>query len=160
MASEKIKKQSSLAGTILVTGLLAGTLDICAATIKYLIMARKNPAHLYYYIASGVFGKDAAAGSSLMAIWGLLFHYIIAIIFTAFYFLVYPKIKFLSRNIVLSGLVYGIFTWLVMNGIVLPLSNTPAIPFNLLQAIVNALILMFAIGLPVAILAYRYYLRE
>jgi len=160
MVSEKIKKHSSLPKTILITGLIAGTLDICAATIKYLVTTRKNPVHLYYFIASGVFGDDATTGNLMMAVWGLLFHYSIALIFTAFYFLVYPKIKFLSRNIVLSGLAYGLFTWLIMNVIVLPLSNTPAIPFNPLQAIVSALILMFAIGLPVAILTYRYYLRE
>src|SRR5258706_9232927 len=111
MAGEKIKKHSSLFKTILITGLIAGTLDICAATIKYLVTARRNPVHLYYFIASGVFGKDAGTGNSMMAVWGLLFHYTIALIFTAFYFLVYPKIKFLSRNIVLSGLLYGIFVW-------------------------------------------------
>ena len=160
MAGDTSQRQSSLTRTIFITALIAGTLDIAAAIIQYLIIVRKNPVRIFYFIASGIFGGGAYNGNSLMIAWGILFHYTIAFIFTAFFFLIYPKIKILSRNIVLTGFAYGIFIWLIMNLVVLPLSHTPSLPFSLLQTISGILILMFAIGLPVAILTYRYYLRE
>jgi hypothetical protein len=159
-ATFDIPKQKSLAHAILVTGLLAGTLDISAAIIQYLIKTRNNPVKIFNYIASGVFGKAAYTDGRVMPVVGLLFHYCIAIIFTAFFFLIYPKIKFLSKNIVLSGLLYGIFTWLVMNFIVVPLSAISGFPSSVLQSVIGCLILMFAIGLPVAIMAYRYYFKK
>jgi hypothetical protein len=50
---------------------------------------------------------------------------------------------------------YGIVVWFVMNMIVLPLSNVRQGPFNLFQAIVGAVILMFCIGLPIAMIVGR-----
>jgi len=91
----------------LITGLIAGTFDITGAIIHYLLVTRSNPVRIFYFIASAVFGKEAYDGGPLVAVLGLVFHYTIAIIFTAFFFLIYPKLKFLSRNIVLSGLAYG-----------------------------------------------------
>ena len=137
---------------------MAGTLDISAAIVHYLIKTRKNPVTILNYIASGLFGKAAFTDNKWMPAIGLTLHYCIAIIFTAFFFLIYPKMKFLSVNIVVSGLVYGIFVWIIMNLIVVPLSGISRFPSSVLQSVISALILMFAIGLPVAIMAYRYYI--
>ena len=145
---------------ILITGLIAGTFDITGALIHYFLLTGNNPLRIFYFISSAVFGKASYEGGFIMAILGLLFHYTIAIIFTAFFFIIYPKLDFLSRNIVVSGLVYGIFVWLVMNLLVLPLSHIGFRPFNPLQSTIGILIIMFAIGLPVAILSYRYYQKN
>lgn len=145
---------------ILRTGLIAGTLDITGALIHYFLLTGNNPLRIFYFISSAIFGKAAYDGSLLFGILGLLFHYTIAIIFSAFFFFIYPRLNFLSRNIVVSGLAYGIFVWLVMNLIVLPLSHIGFRPFNPLQSTVGILIIMFAIGLPLAILTYRYYQKN
>jgi hypothetical protein len=155
-----IPERKNLFKAVLSAGLLAGTLDITAAIIHYIIKTGKNPVTILNYIASGVFGNTAFGDHKWMPLLGLIFHYTIAIIFTAFFFLIYPKWKFLSRNIVLSGLVYGIFVWVVMNLIVVPLSAISRFPSSVLQSVISCLILMFAIGLPAAIMAYRYYFRE
>lgn len=118
-------------GTILKTGLLAGTLDILCALIQFYIKTGKDPAIVLGFIASGVFGKTALTGGTLMAFAGLFFHFVIAFIWTIFFFLLYPKISFLSKNKFLSGFGYGFFIWIVMTRIVVPLSNTPKIPFNI-----------------------------
>ncbi|MES1217733.1 MAG: hypothetical protein ABUT20_19665 [Bacteroidota bacterium] len=160
-SSPEPPKQKSLFKAILLTGLLAGTLDITCAIIHYLIRTQKNPVKIFNYIASAVFGKtEAYADGVLMPVLGLIFHYCVATIFTAFFFLIYPKIKILSKNIVATGLLYGIFVWLVMSFIVVPLSNIGSFPSSVLQSIIGCLILMFAIGLPVSILAYRYYFKK
>ncbi len=90
-----------------------------------------------------------------MAAMGLLFHYLIAFSFTLFFFWIFPKVKTWIPNWVLLGVLYGILVWVVMNRLVVPLSNTPKGPFNLQSALINAAILIVCIGLPLAFMASR-----
>jgi len=143
--------------TILMAGLLVATLDITAAIIKFYIDTGKNPVIVLKYIASAVFGKKAYAGDAMMPVWGLIFHYMIAYIWTIFFFLVYPKLKLLTWNWVLTGIAFGILIWIIMNQAVVPLSNASTGAFNLKQAIIAALILIVAIGLPLSFIANRFY---
>ncbi|MEW6195565.1 MAG: hypothetical protein AB1521_10455 [Bacteroidota bacterium] len=150
-------KSSSLKTTIIRTGLLAGTLDILCALIQFYIRTGRNPVVVLKFIASGVFGETAFNGGVEMAIAGLFFHFVIAFIWTIFFFLLYPKISFLSKNKFMTGFAYGFFVWIIMTRVVLPLSNTPKIPFNISQAAIAILILVFAVGLPISIMANKYY---
>lgn len=134
--------------------LIAGTLDITAAVIQTLINGR-NPLMMLKFIASGVFGIAALQGGNGYAILGLLFHYAIAGIWTWFFFLLYPRLEVLQKNILLTGILYGIFVWLAMNRIILPLSHTPPLPFDLRGAMISAAILIAAIGMPLAVMAKR-----
>lgn len=140
---------------ILAAGLLVGTLDISAACLQYYIRTGKSPDNVLKFVASGVFGKEAFAGGALMSVCGLLFHFLIAFIFTTFFFFIYPRLKFLSFNVIITAILYGVFTWTVMNRIVLPLSNTPPLPFTWTGAIIAAGILTLCIGLPLSIIAKR-----
>ena len=142
--------------TILFAGLTAGLLDGAAAVINYLISTNgKNPVKIFNFIASGVFGKKALTGGWAMAGWGLLFHFIIACLFAGFFYFLYQRIKFLSKDIILTGIVYGIFVWLVMNIAVLPLSNTPPLPFVVSKAIIAVLILILCVGIPIAFVVHK-----
>lgn len=140
---------------ILAAGLLVGALDICAACLQYYIKTGKNPDNVLKFVASGVFGKEAFTGGALMSVCGLLFHFLIAFIFTTFFFFIYPRLKFLSFNVIITAILYGVFTWTVMNRIVLPLSNTPPLPFTWTGAAIAAGILTLCIGLPLSIIAKR-----
>jgi uncharacterized membrane protein YagU involved in acid resistance len=157
--SEAAKPPKSLLIAILQAGLIAGTLDAIAAIDNFMINTNgANPLKVFRFIASGVLGKEVLEKDLVaMAFLGLQFHFLIAICFAAFFFLVYPKIKILSKNIIVTGLLYGIFVWLVMNKVVLPLSYTSKLPFNLTQMFVGIAILMFAVGLPIALLTKKYY---
>ena len=96
--------------TILLAGFIAGCLDILSAFLQYFINAGKNPVKILNFIASGVFGKEAAyAGGNTMAVWGLLFHFIIAFAFTLFFFWLYPKWNVLAKNKWATGIGYGLF---------------------------------------------------
>jgi len=154
------KTKPSLWPTIIKTGLLAGILDIAGALLNHLISGGRNPPGIFKFIASGIFGDNAFTNGKIMIAWGMLFHFIVAILVTAVYFFIYPKFKFLSKNIVASGLLYGVVVWLVMNLIVLPLSNTPALPFKIIRTMLSIIILMLAVGLPVSVLAFRYYSKR
>ncbi len=144
---------------LLLTTLLAGTLDAIGASLVYVIRSGKNPLNVFRFVASGVFGKAALSGGTGMAMAGLAFHYFIAFSFTLFFFMVYPKLPVLGKNPVVTGLLYGVFVWLVMNQVVLPLSRVTTGPFNLSQALVGAIVLMLAIGLPISLLAHRYFTK-
>ena len=68
------------------TGLLAGTMDLTGAVVSYMIVNGNFPYKILEYIASAAFGKKAMDGTWGHNLWGLFFHYFIAISFTIFYF--------------------------------------------------------------------------
>jgi hypothetical protein len=143
---------------ILLSGLLIGLMDGTAAVVSSYVTRGVTPAGVFRYVASGVFGKDAFTGGLPMAAAGLLFHFIIAMGWTVLFFLLYPRLRFLSWNKFIIGILYGLFVWLAMQAIVLPLSNVPNSGFpNLSQAYVGILIHMFIVGVPISLLAHRYY---
>jgi hypothetical protein len=143
--------------TILLIGFLAGTLDAVAAIVVY----QANPAALFKFIASGAFGAGIAFSSGpIMIFWGVLFHYIIAYAWTILFFFMYPVFPWMRKNKYVTGLLYGIFVWIIMNQVVVPLSEIVQRPFNIRGALIGAAILMVAIGLPISILTHRYYSRR
>ena len=136
---------------IIKAGLIVGTLDILTAFVHYYIKTGKNPLLILKYIASAAFGKEQAYGSgNIMLVPGLLFHYLIAFSFTVFYFFVFYKVQALLKSKFLTGIVYGLFIWAVMNRVVLPLSKLAPIPFNPANAAIAATILILCIGIPLA----------
>ena len=92
-----------------------------------------------------------------MAVWGLLLHFLIAFIWTIIFFFIYPKLRLLSWNRIITGILYGIFIWIIMTQVVVPMSKVTAGPFNLKQAVIAVLILIAAIGLPLSFIAHRFY---
>ena len=139
------------------TGFLIGTLDMLGAVIAY----QANPIQIFKFIASGAFGAGSAfSGGPIMVVWGIAFHYSIAFVWSIVFFFVYPLVPMLCKSRFITGALYGIFIWLVMNMIVIPLSAIPANPFNVSSAAIGASILILAVGLPIAILTHRYYSRS
>ena len=149
---------SSSTKTILLSGFVAGALDILAAIIVYsFLMQKATTTQILQGIAAGVFGRNACAGGILMVLLGLLFHFIVAYCFAIGYFIVFPYLSFLQKRKILSGLLYGIFVWLVMNFIVIPLSNAYHAPFKWDSALRAVVILVLCVGLPVSLITHRYY---
>lgn len=143
--------------TIVLAGLLAGSLDIIAALVNFYINTGKDPKIVLKYIASAVFGKASFSDGNNMAVWGLLLHFLIAFIWTIIFFFIYPKLRLLSWNRIITGILYGIFIWIIMTQLVVPMSKATAGAFNMKQAIIAVLILIAAIGIPLSFMAHRYY---
>ncbi|MDQ2770242.1 MAG: hypothetical protein M3Y54_07060 [Bacteroidota bacterium] len=141
----------------LLTGLLAGTLDIAAACTQYALMTHKPPVQVLHYVASGAFGPAAMAGGARMAGAGLLFHYGIATGFALAFYWLAARWPALLRRPVLAGLGYGVLVWVVMNLVVVPLTRIPARPLHLLPSAIGLGILMLCIGLPIALRAVRFF---
>jgi len=158
MKAPSVIKQKSMflspVKTVLLAGLVAGTLDILAAIV---LLGKMHVMGVLQFIASGLFGKPAFTGGMVMALLGLLFHFFIAFSFTVAYFLLYSKIALPKKQPVISGLLYGIFVWAIMNLVVLPFTNVPKSPFDPARVMLNMSILMVMIGLPVALIVHRHY---
>lgn len=149
----------SFAGPALFAGLIAGTLDLFGAVVNVLVSAGRFPYKILQYIASGVFGKAAYGGSLSANLWGLFFHYCIAVSLSFFYFIIYPRVKLLQYNIFLSASLYGLFAWAITNMVIVPLSaiHGPVLPADYWVAAKAAFVLVICIGLPIAYLAKRFY---
>ncbi len=160
-ASQKTIAKSSSVKTILLSGFVAGTLDILAAFLVYsFVMKVATPLQILHGIAAGMFGKTVIGNENIMALIGLLLHYFIAYTFAILYFFIYPNIKFLHSNKIISGLLYGIFVWAVMNLIVVPLSNAYHGHFVLNSFLRAIIILMLCIGLPISLITAKYYKNQ
>lgn len=59
-------------------GLIAGTLDICAAFLTAWLRAGVGPVRVLHFVASGLIGATAFDGGAKTAILGLVLHFLIA----------------------------------------------------------------------------------
>ncbi len=182
ISADTVQREQDLFRTISLTTLLTGLLDITAANLNFYFttnygaelkltgaeepislvgyLTHGGPEHIFRYIAKAVFGNEADSGGTLMIIWGAVFHFMIAFFFTAFLFVIYPTVIKWLRNKFVTGFVYGLFVWSVMNLVVVPLSRIKKFPSDLSQEIIAALILTGMIGLPVALIAHRFFRRK
>jgi uncharacterized membrane protein YagU involved in acid resistance len=145
---------------ILIGGLIAGTLDISYACIYSYIRRGTKPWVVLQSVASGALGQPAFTGGAKTAALGLAFHFLIALIAATVYYFASRVISFMITHAVISGIVFGICVYLVMNLVVLPLSRIPvkvplwAYPWPSL--IGGTLIHMFGIGLPIALVVRKF----
>ncbi|MFZ1800829.1 MAG: hypothetical protein WAU24_13265 [Chitinophagaceae bacterium] len=145
---------------ILLTTFLAGSLDIAAAIFVYTVLLQKVTAiQILKGIAYGLLGKNSGISEMPLACIGLALHYFIAFLFTLFYFLVYQVFPFLKKNVIISGSLLGIFSWSVMNLLVLPLSKAFRAPLTLSGVSMGMSILILCIGIPIAFLT-RYFFEK
>lgn len=141
-----------------IAGIVAGTLDGLAAVTMYYVQTGKDPLNVFRFIASGVFGTSAFTGGVPIALAGIAFHYIIAFGWTILFFWLATRIQFLTAKWIFSGIVYGIFVWLMMNIVVLPLSLVPmkSSPKEWSDIAKGMIILITCIGLPISFIAKKY----
>ena len=142
--------------TILWIGLVAGTLDI-TENIVFNAFRGITPWRIFQFIASGLIdGRSFQLGWASVGL-GVVIHYAIALTWTAIFYVAATRFSVLSRWPVLSGLLYGMLVYAIMNFIVLPLSAVPPRPSaaSIVVRVNAVLALMFCIGLPVALLVKK-----
>ncbi|MFS2188530.1 hypothetical protein ACCC92_17760 [Mucilaginibacter sp. Mucisp84] len=148
------KKKSKLVN-ILFAGFITGTLDGLAAMI---LNYKINPSVIFKFIASGAFGPAAFAGGAEIIVAGVVFHYVIAFIFSAAFFLLYPFFSNGLRNKYFVAVIYGIAAWIIMNLGVVPLSKItmkPGYHIPVSTILTGMLTLIICVGLPVVFIADR-----
>ena len=150
--------RSSASKAIFWGGLIAGTLDLTGACVASWLRANVSPVIVMQSISSGLLGRAAYSGGAKTAVMGVALHYLIATTWTAVFYFASRKLRFLIERPITSGLVYGVLVWLFMNFVVLPLSKfpPPRTAPTLSGRMIGLLIIMFCIGIPIALIVRRF----
>jgi len=146
--------------TILVAGLIAGAFDITYACVFSYVRRGVTPGAVFRSVASGALGPSARGGGIKIAILGLCFHFLIALIWASIYFLASRMLPFMIRHAIISGILYGLCVYLVMYGIVLRVSaiHATAYPWSYQWPVLigNVLIHTLGIGLTIALVTRKF----
>jgi len=109
------------ASAIVIGGLVVGTLDAVFATTFWGL--RDVPAiRIFHSIAAGLLGKASFEGGIATAWLGAGLHYFIATMMVLAYYLVAKRYRVLSQWPIAYGLAYGLFLYVFMQYVVVPLS--------------------------------------
>lgn len=143
---------------VFAAGLLCGTLDASAASLQYFLKTGNSPVRVFRYIAGAIHGSAAQTGGWGTALEGLALHYLIALSFTFFFFILTRSFPALLKMPVITAILYGCFIWVVMNRIVVPLTRIGPRPIQWDQAAIAAGILILCFGIPLTWLAKKNYI--
>ena len=145
---------------ILIGGLIAGALDIAYAFVFSYLRSGRTPAFILKSVASGALGPGAFQGGAKIAALGLAFHFLIALIAAAVFVLASRVVPFLTTHPIISGVIYGLCVYAVMNCVVLRVSAIHATtwPWSYPKSVLigGLLIHIFGIGLPIALVNRHY----
>jgi len=141
--------------TIVFGGLAVGVLDLIDAVGFFGLYYAVPPIRIFQSIAAGVYGRDASReGGWSTAIQGILLHFVIAILIVTVFYIGTRFLPVLYKKPVISGLIYGVICYFVMQLIVVPLSNAPSAGISINPAFFNGIIgHALVVGLPVALIA-------
>jgi hypothetical protein len=138
-------------------GLIAGILDITGACVASWLRASVPPVRVFQSVAAGLLGGASYTGGAKTAALGLALHFFIATTWTIVFYIASRKLRFLIQQPIVWGLVYGVVVYAFMNFVVLPLSQFPQRGAPTLSSrLINLVIIMFCIGLPIALIVRRF----
>ena len=139
-----------LLNAALLGGLIAGTVDIGAASLIF----HAGPDQILRAIASGLVGRAAAHGGNEILALGVGLQWAMSIVIAAIYDVAAQRLPMLARQWPLWGLLYGVGVYGVMTYVVVPLSRVTPHPQSLATQGKN-LAAMLLFGMIVAFFARR-----
>lgn len=154
ISEDSFNGNSSAIKAIGFAGLVAGVLDLTAACVTNYHL---SPVIIFQSIAAGIYGKASYEGGAKTAILGIFLHFVIAFGAAVTFYFASRKIKFLTDQPIVSGVIYGILVYWFMQLVVLPLSNFPSkFNFTLKSAVIGLIVHILCIGLPIALIIRRF----
>jgi uncharacterized membrane protein YagU involved in acid resistance len=136
---------------ILAGGLIAGTVDIGAASL----ISGRSPVVIGQFIAGGLLGKASLDGGMRSAALGVVLQWAMSIIIAALYVLASTRLDALRRSWLLFGILYGIPVYFVMEYVVVPLSAWHRVPKFAPIPFAENMLAMMVFGVIVAWFASR-----
>ena len=132
---------------VLIGGLVAGTLDIGAATL----ISGAQPGRVLQFIAGGLIGKPAAfaGGGATMAL-GMVLQWLMSLIIAGLFVAASLALPQLRQHWIAAGLAYGLPVFVVMEFVVVPLSAHRHMPHFTPDGLVKNLTAMMVFGLIIA----------
>jgi hypothetical protein len=140
-------------------GAACGILDGVATSVQFALRGIK-PLRVWQGVASGLMGECAFGLGWLSGGFGLILQFLIAATVTTVFARACPHFPALQQFYWISGPLYGVVVFLVMNLIVVPLSARPKRPATVMVIVVQIAIHMFFVGLPIAVAANRFLSHE
>jgi hypothetical protein len=117
-----------------IAGLVAGALDLTASATLF-ILKGGSLKKILQFIASGALGARSLEGGKKTAVAGLGFHFFIALSVATVYYFLRSRIPLIVADPVMTGILYG--------------------PFSIVFFLTQAVIHMFLVGLPIALIVRR-----
>ncbi len=139
--------------TILGGGAAIAILDISNAMLFWGLARGTNPLVILQSVAAGLLGRDALEGGTATAILGSFLHLFNSVSIAAVFYFAARLLPIVLTRPFLTGPAYGALVYLVMNHIVVPLSQARHVRFMLAWFIANFVGHLLLVGLPVAIIA-------
>jgi uncharacterized membrane protein YagU involved in acid resistance len=139
----------STPAAILLGGLIAGTLDIGAAAL----INGRNPLVILLVIASGLLGKASFQGGLPAALLGLVLQWLMSLVISAIFVLLSNRVPEVKQHWSAAGLAYGVGIFVVMNYLVVPLSEIGRLPQFTVWTFGGNLLAMLGFGLLIAFFA-------
>jgi hypothetical protein len=139
---------------ILLGGFSAGLADFVYPTVRT-VMAGGSWMRPWKGVASGVFGKAAHEGGIGMVVIGAALHFFICLVAAALLYFIASRVKWLPRQWIVLGILYGIAFLAVMNYVILPLSAIGRGIYPLENMHVTAFVHILLVGWPTAFFITR-----
>jgi len=127
-------------------GIVAGTTNLVAAGAIF----GGTMTHGFQMIAAGLLGEQAFSGGLRAAMLGAALHFAISIAAAALYFWAALRHRALIRHWFVGGVLFGVLTYLVMNVVVVPLSNAANPDFSSSMIVKELLAHTVLFGVPIA----------
>jgi hypothetical protein len=139
---------------ILLGGFFAGLADFIYPTVKT-VMAGGSWMRPWKGVASGLFGPAAHEGGIGMVVIGAALHFFICFVAAALLYFIASRVKWLPRQWIVLGILYGIAFLAVMNYVILPLSAIGRGIYPLENMHVTAFFHILLVGWPTAFFISR-----
>ena len=147
--------QRSMLRAIVIGGLTGGALDLLFA-VSFAGYNGAAPTRVFQAIASGILGDAAFAGGTGVSVLGIACHFGLSLLWAALFAGLAWRLPALARRPILSGIGFGLFVFLCMRLMVLPLSAYPRpVTFKPLATALDLLSHMFLFGSPIAVAVSR-----
>lgn len=148
-------EQQSIRKAIFIGGMLGGALDLLFA-VSLAGYHGIAPGRVFQTIASGFLGSEAYTGGIGVKAFGMACHFALSLLWACLFAVSAWRLPALARRPLISGTGFGIFVFLCMRLVVLPLSAYPRpVTFNSLNAFLGLLAHIFLFGLPIAVAVGR-----
>ncbi|MCK7554783.1 hypothetical protein MKQ70_07120 [Chitinophaga sedimenti] len=152
-----VRRSPTFIKAILLAGVAACVLQLTGMVLVSWLARERTPMEVLQFVASGICGANAFTEGARSVVAGLFLHCMFSLVVAAVYLTAYSLFRFVRRHPFRSGLLYGVITWLVMYGAVIPLSHATVQAPDPLMGMLTLLINMLMVGIPVALATHFTY---
>ncbi len=146
-------EETDMLRTIAIATAVSGTLDILFAMILTLLFGREI-GNMLRFVASGPFpgAKEWGNGGAVL---GLLVHFTLMGIMATVFVLAARRFPEMLRTPLRWGVIYGLATYVAMNGVIVPLRFDTPLPPKPLSIATQLFAHIVLVGIPFALITAR-----